>query len=146
MSGLISIYSFFKKEIMLTLQNITYQHPDKEILFENLNFIANKGEKIAIVGNNGSGKSTLLKLISGLLIPVAGDIRAEGSVYYLPQIFPTHLCQCAANLRAIPRNICNKPKRMYSQYYTSHYDVSLNYYISSSGDESKLAWNCKGKV
>ena len=86
MSGLISIYSFFKKEIMLTLQNITYQHPDKEILFENLNFIANKGEKIAIVGNNGSGKSTLLKLISGLLIPVAGDIRAEGSVYYLPQI------------------------------------------------------------
>ncbi|MCL1665167.1 ATP-binding cassette domain-containing protein [Elizabethkingia ursingii] len=71
---------------MLTLQNITYQHPDKEILFENLNFIANKGEKITIVGNNGSGKSTLLKLISGLLIPVAGDIRAEGSVYYLPQI------------------------------------------------------------
>ncbi|WP_107809763.1 ABC-F family ATP-binding cassette domain-containing protein [Elizabethkingia sp. YR214] len=71
---------------MLTLQNITYQHPDKEILFENLNFIVNKGEKIAIVGNNGSGKSTLLKLISGLLISVAGDIRAEGTVYYLPQI------------------------------------------------------------
>ncbi|PUB27516.1 ATPase subunit of ABC transporter with duplicated ATPase domains [Elizabethkingia sp. YR214] len=86
MSGLVSIYSFFKKEIMLTLQNITYQHPDKEILFENLNFIVNKGEKIAIVGNNGSGKSTLLKLISGLLISVAGDIRAEGTVYYLPQI------------------------------------------------------------
>ncbi|AJW61845.1 putative ABC transporter ATP-binding protein [Elizabethkingia miricola] len=78
---------------MLTLQNITYQHPDKEILFENLNFIVNKGEKIAIVGNNGSGKSTLLKLISGLLIPAAGDIRIDGSVYYLPQIleqFDTH--------------------------------------------------------
>lgn len=70
MSGLISVYSFLKKEIMLTLQNITYQHPDKEILFENLNFIVNKGDKIAIVGNNGSGKSTLLKLISGLLTPL----------------------------------------------------------------------------
>lgn len=71
---------------MLTLQNITYQHPDKEILFENLNFIVNKGDKIAIVGNNGSGKSTLLKLISGLLTPSAGNIRTEGSVYYLPQL------------------------------------------------------------
>ncbi len=30
---------------MLTLQNITYQHPDKDILFENLNFIVNKGDK-----------------------------------------------------------------------------------------------------
>ena len=28
----------------------------------------------------------MLKLISGLLIPIAGDIRTEGSVYYLPQI------------------------------------------------------------
>ena len=27
-----------------------------------------------------------MKLISGLLIPIAGDIRTEGSVYYLPQI------------------------------------------------------------
>lgn len=104
MSGLISVYSFFK-EIMLTLQNITYQHPDKEILFENFNFIVNKGDKIAIVGNNGSGKSTLLKLISGLLTPSAGDIRTEGSVYYLPQILEQFDTQSIARALGVQKKL-----------------------------------------
>lgn len=96
---------FFKKEIMLTLQNITYQHPDKEILFENLNFIVNKGDKIAIVGNNGSGKSTLLKLISGLLTPSAGNIRTEGSVYYLPQILEQFDTQSIARALGVQKKL-----------------------------------------
>ncbi|OPB90888.1 ABC transporter ATP-binding protein [Elizabethkingia miricola] len=90
---------------MLTLQNITYQHPDKEILFEKLNFIVNKGEKIAIVGNNGSGKSTLLKLISGLLIPAVGDIRTEGSVYYLPQILEQFDTQNIASALGVQKKL-----------------------------------------
>lgn len=90
---------------MLTLQNITYQHPDKEILFENLNFIVNKGDKIAIVGNNGSGKSTLLKLISGLLTPSAGDIRTEGSVYYLPQILEQFDTQSIARALGVQKKL-----------------------------------------
>lgn len=96
---------FLKKEIMLTLQNITYQHPDKEILFENFNFIVNKGDKIAIVGNNGSGKSTLLKLISGLLTPSAGDIRTEGSVYYLPQILEQFDTQSIARALGVQKKL-----------------------------------------
>ncbi|WP_262860517.1 type I secretion system permease/ATPase [Morganella morganii] len=36
------------------------------------------GEKIAILGRNGSGKSTLLYALSGLLDPVAGQIRLDG--------------------------------------------------------------------
>ena len=90
---------------MLTLQNITYQHPDKEILFENLNFIVNKGDKIAIVGNNGSGKSTLLKLISGLLTPSAGNIRTEGSVYYLPQILEQFDTQSIARALGVQKKL-----------------------------------------
>jgi ATPase subunit of ABC transporter with duplicated ATPase domains len=105
MSGLILFIHFLKKEIMLTLQNITYQHPDKEILFEKLNFIVNKGEKIAIVGNNGSGKSTLLKLISGLLIPAVGDIRTEGSVYYLPQILEQFDTQNIASALGVQKKL-----------------------------------------
>lgn len=90
---------------MLTLQNITYQHPDKEILFENLNFIVNKGDKIAIVGNNGSGKSTLLKLISGLLTPSAGNIRTEGSVYYLPQLLEQFDTQSIARALGVQKKL-----------------------------------------
>jgi ATP-binding cassette, subfamily C, bacterial LapB len=36
------------------------------------------GERVAILGRNGAGKSTLLSGLSGLLEPIAGDIRVDG--------------------------------------------------------------------
>lgn len=79
--------NLLKKETMLLLQDITYIHPDKEILFSNINFVVNKHEKIALVGNNGSGKSTLLKIISGIRRPSSGRVDLEGVPYYVPQVF-----------------------------------------------------------
>jgi len=72
---------------MLILQNVSYIHPDKDVLFEHLNFNLGDNEKVALVGNNGSGKSTLFKLIAGLLPPAAGDIFSDSPPYYVPQIF-----------------------------------------------------------
>ena len=43
------------------------------------------GLATAIVGPNGAGKSTLLKGLAGLLPPLAGRVRREGSLAYLPQ-------------------------------------------------------------
>ncbi|WP_343535571.1 ribosomal protection-like ABC-F family protein [Pedobacter sp.] len=72
---------------MLSLQQITYRHPNKELLFSNLNLTVNPHEKIALIGNNGVGKSTLLKLIAGEIMPNAGHLHLETVPYYLPQIF-----------------------------------------------------------
>lgn len=36
------------------------------------------GEIVAIVGDNGAGKSTLVKMISGAIMPDAGEIRVDG--------------------------------------------------------------------
>ncbi|HSV10343.1 MAG TPA: ATP-binding cassette domain-containing protein [Hanamia sp.] len=55
---------------MLILQNISYIHPDKELLFNNINLTINDHLKIALTGNNGTGKSTLLKIIAGQLQPL----------------------------------------------------------------------------
>jgi ATPase subunit of ABC transporter with duplicated ATPase domains len=72
---------------MLIIHNVSYVHPDKDVLFEHLNLTVSDNEKIALVGNNGSGKSTLLKIIAGLLPPAAGDILSPSPPFYVPQIF-----------------------------------------------------------
>ena len=45
---------------------------------DGLTFSVNSGESVALLGHNGSGKSTSLKLLSGVLQPSAGIIRAKG--------------------------------------------------------------------
>ncbi|MGV0921629.1 ribosomal protection-like ABC-F family protein [Empedobacter falsenii] len=72
---------------MLTLQNISYQHPNKDILFSNINLTVQNQEKIALIGNNGVGKSTLLKIIAKKSQPSNGIINIETEPYYVPQIF-----------------------------------------------------------
>ncbi|WP_026765163.1 ABC-F family ATP-binding cassette domain-containing protein [Sediminibacterium salmoneum] len=72
---------------MLILQNISYTHSNKNLLFDAINLTVNRQEKIALIGNNGSGKSTLLKIIAKELQPVDGLINSLAEPYYVPQIF-----------------------------------------------------------
>lgn len=73
---------------MLTAHNLTYSHPNKDILFENIHFSINRHDKVALVGNNGIGKSTLLSILAGRLVPSGGTIVGlERAPYYIPQIF-----------------------------------------------------------
>lgn len=72
---------------MLTIQNLSYIHPDKTLLFSDINLTVNPNEKIALIGNNGSGKTTLLKIIAEGLQPSDGIIKTDTKPYYIPQIF-----------------------------------------------------------
>ena len=47
---------------MLTIQDISVQYGGR-VLFSEINFMINKGDRIGLVGKNGAGKSTLLKII-----------------------------------------------------------------------------------
>lgn len=71
----------------ISIQQITYIHADKEILFKGLNLSVSKGQKIALIGNNGTGKSTLLQIIAGGLSPSSGTIICPDDLYYIPQHF-----------------------------------------------------------
>jgi len=71
----------------ISIQQISYIHPDKEILFSDLNFAISKGQKLGLVGNNGCGKSTLLQIIAGQLSPSSGVIVRPDDLYYIPQHF-----------------------------------------------------------
>lgn len=72
---------------MLTLQNISYIHPNKDLLFDGINLTINNRDKTALIGNNGTGKSTLLKIVAYELQPTAGRVEIESSPYYIPQVF-----------------------------------------------------------
>ena len=71
----------------ISIQQISYIHPDKEVLFSDLNFAISKGQKLGLVGNNGCGKSTLLQIIAGQLTPSSGVIVRPDDLYYIPQHF-----------------------------------------------------------
>ena len=56
-------------------------------LFDDVSFVVNKKDRIALVGKNGAGKSTMLKIFAGLQSPTAGTISVpkETTIGYLPQ-------------------------------------------------------------
>lgn len=52
---------------------------DVLIILQNISFVIQPGEKVAIVGPSGSGKSTLLGLLAGLDIPTSGKVIMDGT-------------------------------------------------------------------
>lgn len=56
-------------------------------LFDDISFVVNKKDRIALVGKNGAGKSTMLKIFAGLQPPTRGNISypKDITIGYLPQ-------------------------------------------------------------
>ena len=54
---------------------------NRQKLFEHIDLLIRKGEKVALLGDNGTGKTTLLKIVRGLVQPDAGTVRFGAKVY-----------------------------------------------------------------
>ncbi|MFN2577312.1 MAG: cytochrome c biogenesis heme-transporting ATPase CcmA [Pyrinomonadaceae bacterium] len=63
---------------MLEVINLTCVRGTRR-LFKNLAFSAHEGELVELRGPNGSGKTSLLRILSGLAIPAAGEVRWDGT-------------------------------------------------------------------
>ena len=48
-------------------------------LFDDVSFVVNKKDRIALVGKNGAGKSTMLKILAGLQSPTGDNHRVPSS-------------------------------------------------------------------
>ena len=71
---------------MIAIQNLKVEFSAKS-LFDNVNYVINPRDRIALVGKNGAGKSTMLKIIAGLQTPTSGCVAVPSGVTigYLPQ-------------------------------------------------------------
>ena len=71
---------------MISVQGLTMEF-NNQLLFDNISYVINKKDKIALVGKNGAGKSTMLKIIAGLQEPTSGAVsKPKGlTIGYLPQ-------------------------------------------------------------
>jgi ATPase subunit of ABC transporter with duplicated ATPase domains len=65
----------------IIVKSLSYIHPDRELLFNNIGFSVSKGQKAALVGNNGTGKSTLLKIIAKQAYPSEGEVILPAKPY-----------------------------------------------------------------
>lgn len=71
---------------MISINNLSVEFSAKA-LFDDISYVINPRDKIALVGKNGAGKSTMLKIIAGLQSPTSGSVSKPDDVTigYLPQ-------------------------------------------------------------
>ena len=72
---------------MISIEGLTVEFSATP-LFNNVSFVVNDRDRIALVGKNGAGKSTMLKIICGLQKPTSGivSIPTDTTIGYLPQV------------------------------------------------------------
>jgi len=75
---------------MISIRNLSVEFSAKTLL-DNINYVINRRDRIALVGKNGAGKSTMLKIIAGLQRPTSGsvDVPSGVTIGYLPQHMTT---------------------------------------------------------
>ena len=89
---------------MVNLDHISMEFSSRPVL-DDVTFLINRKERIALVGKNGAGKTTLLRLIAGEYQPTSGRISKENdmTIGYLPQVM---LFQDNRTLREEVMTVC----------------------------------------
>lgn len=101
----------------LTLDNVTVAAPHgTRAILRQVSFAANPGEVIGVIGESASGKSSIARVLVGLWVPSAGEVRLDGAtldqydpealadyIGYLPQdiaLFDGTVAENIARLRS----------------------------------------------
>ncbi len=130
----------------VVLDDISFSYsPGAPLVYEHLDLVIERGQKVALVGPNGAGKSTLLKLVAGVLEPAAGERRLGHNVEL--SYFAQHQIEALDPnnrvieelSRAIPRNVEVKPRDLLGRFLFSGDDADKKVAVLSGGERTRLA-------
>jgi ATP-binding cassette subfamily F protein 3 len=116
-----------------------------KLIYENLNFEAERGQRIVLVGPNGAGKSTLLKLLAGVLQPQAGEHRLGHNAK--SGYFAQHRAAMLNLNHTVLQEALDTPQRVSEQFVRTVLgsflfrgdDVFKPVSVLSGGEKSRLA-------
>lgn len=63
---------------MIHVNDLSFGYRANKLILENISFLIEPGDCLAILGNNGAGKSTLLKCMNHILTPHSGSVMLNG--------------------------------------------------------------------
>ena len=129
---------------VITCQNVAKAYGDL-VVYDDLNFELERGDKVALVGPNGAGKSTLLKLLAGVIQPESGKIQTGYHVH--PAYFAQHQLETLNpkstiydTVRAQSDQILTTQLRSYlGAFLFSGDDVNKKVEVLSGGEKARLA-------
>jgi ATP-binding cassette subfamily F protein 3 len=130
--------------VVVELSDVTFGYGGQPV-YEGLDVIVERGQKIALVGPNGAGKTTLLKLLAGALDPQGGTrtLGYKAALGYFAQhqieaLDPRN--RVVEELaRAIPPSVDLRPRELLGRFLFSGDDTDKPVAVLSGGERTRLA-------
>ena len=128
----------------ITLEKVRFGYGEK-LIYENLDFESERGQRMVLVGPNGAGKSTLLKLLADVLQPQAGERKLGHNVKH--GYFAQHRAQMLNPRHTVFQEALDTPQRVTEQavrnvlgsFLFCGDDVFKPVSVLSGGEKSRLA-------
>ncbi len=129
---------------VITLEKVKFGYGEK-LIYENLDFESERGQRMVLVGPNGAGKSTLLKLLADVLQPQAGERKLGHNVKH--GYFAQHRAQMLNPQHTVFQEALDTPQRVTEQavrnvlgsFLFRGDDVFKPVSVLSGGEKSRLA-------
>ncbi len=130
--------------VVLELKGVTKKYGKKQV-FNGVDLLVERGERVALVGPNGAGKSTLMRLLAGVEPPDSGEIEPGHKVSrgYFSQERAFDLEEkktVLANLMEVaPVDLVPRLRNILGAFLFRNDDVDKKAKVLSGGEKSRLA-------
>jgi ATP-binding cassette, subfamily F, member 3 len=129
---------------VITLEKVKFGYGEK-LIYNNLDFEAERGQRTVLVGPNGAGKSTLLKLLAEVLTPQTGERKLGHNVKH--GYFAQHRAQSLNPKHTVWQEASDTPQRVTEQairnllgsFLFRGDDIYKPVSVLSGGEKSRLA-------